>query len=176
VAKFGKNNCNCTLPQSRFTHTVSPGGTVAFTYTGGSPFDRLEWSYGNGVVETLTTTTATHTYNDTGEYWVCLTVYDDNCGYDIWCTMVDPFQLGTQGTLAEAAFTYYPNPVGDKLTLQGKEPLSYRLFDLKGRQLDRGNTSGGTTTIAMENLPAGLYLLQVTAANGQSNTVKIIKK
>ena len=176
VAKFGKGNCNCTLPQSGFTHTVSPGGTVAFTYTGGSPFDRLEWSYGNGMEETLTTTTATYTYNDTGEYWVCLTVYDDSCGYDTWCTMVDPFQLGIHGTLAEDAFTYYPNPVGDKLTLQGKESLSYRLFDLKGRQLDEGTTSGGTATIAMENLPAGLYLLQVTAANGQSNTVKIIKK
>src|SRR5690554_1409707 len=176
VAKYGKNPCNCTLPQSKFTHTVSAGGTVSFTYTGGSPFDRLEWSYGNGLEETLTTTTATHTYTDAGEYWVCLTVYDDSCGYDTWCMWIDPFLLGTPEPLARDLFSYYPNPAQTGFTLECSESLSYILFDLSGRRLQWGTASVGSTWISLEDAQNGIYLLQVTNSAGQRETVKIVKK
>lgn len=175
VAKYGKNPCNCTLPHSKFSHTVSAGGTVTFTYTGGSPFDRLEWSYGNGLEETLTATTATHTYTDAGEYRVCLTVYDDSCGYDTWCMWLDPFLLETPEPLVRDLFTYYPNPAQTGFTLACSESLSYMLFDLSGRWLQGGTAAVGSTWISLENAQNGIYLLQVTNSNGQTETVKIVK-
>lgn len=176
VAKYGNSNCNCDLPEAKFEYKVTQAGTVQFTYTGSSNFDRLEWSYGNGQEESLSTATATHTYTDAGEYWVCVTAYDDSCGRDTWCTLVDPFYMGTPNLLDKKAFSYYPNPVKEGFTLESLEALSYTLYDLTGKQLKKGKIDIGSKWIPMENLESGIYLLRLSNAKNEHATVKLIKE
>jgi hypothetical protein len=64
--------------------------------------------------------------------------------------------------------TIYPNPVSDLLqiqqeTMEGK--LEYQLFDMQGRQIDAGNSS----TINVQQIHSGIYLLRVKTPKGLSN-------
>lgn len=47
VAKWGKPNCNCTLPAPGFTSSLVSGKTMRYTYTGTtSGIDSLVWNWG----------------------------------------------------------------------------------------------------------------------------------
>jgi CubicO group peptidase (beta-lactamase class C family) len=62
----------------------------------------------------------------------------------------------------------YPNPAADILQIQletNQEKLDYQLFDLQGRQIDAGNSS----TIHVQQIHSGIYLLRVNTPKGFSN-------
>ena len=64
--------------------------------------------------------------------------------------------------------TIFPNPVSDFLQIQREtkeEKLQYQLFDLQGRQIDSGNSS----TINVQQIHSGIYLLRVITPKGFSN-------
>jgi subtilisin family serine protease len=75
----------------------------------------------------------------------------------------------------------YPNPVSDVLTLEFNYTLAMnnielRIFNLNGQEVNRQNVSSGTTStnISTENLPAGVYFIQVMVGEKQY-TQKVIK-
>lgn len=174
VAKFGQNNCNCTLPEAKFTFSGTSNGTVNFTYTGSFGYNELEWGFGNGIALTTTTGNTSQTYTNPGEYWVCVTAYN-NCGYDSWCTMVEPFNLGT-GQLSKNTFQVYPNPFQNQLQIGATEPLSYRLFSISGKELRSGEVKKGRNTLLLGDLPSGFYMLVLENERGQQRTVKVVKE
>ncbi len=62
----------------------------------------------------------------------------------------------------------YPNPVSDILKIQletNQEKLDYQLFDLQGRQID----SGISSTIDVQRIHSGIYLLKIATSKGISN-------
>ena len=64
--------------------------------------------------------------------------------------------------------TIFPNPASDFLQIQREtkeEKLQYQLFDLQGRQIDSGNSS----TINVQQIHSGIYLLRVITPKGFSN-------
>jgi hypothetical protein len=82
----------------------------------------------------------------------------------------------------QASINVYPNPVTDYLTINGytasDDKLSVSIFDAEGKSLrkeqwhqTRGNYS---KTIAVNDLPAGMYSVQV-AGKETSHRIKIIK-
>ena len=174
LAKAGTANCNCALPEAGYSHTGA-NGTVQFTYTGAPGYDRLEWEFGDGTVQTTTAGTTSHTYAATGEHWVCVTAYDDSCGHDTWCTWVDPHRLSTED-LPKESFRCYPNPVGNELHVEASEPLAYTLYDLTGRAVASGRLRQGDNTVDTSALPQGLYMLRLANAQGAHRTVKVVRK
>ena len=74
----------------------------------------------------------------------------------------------------------YPNPTKDKINLvlenlELKE-LTYKLFDVKGMEIFKGEISENRTTIEMDKMAKGVYILKVSHQNKQLKTFKIIKK
>jgi hypothetical protein len=74
----------------------------------------------------------------------------------------------------------FPNPTGHDLFLQITSPMSenlhYRLIDMSGKQLSSASILAPLTQIPMENLAAGIYLLQVFDTNPNPlQTLQIIK-
>jgi hypothetical protein len=62
----------------------------------------------------------------------------------------------------------YPNPASDFIQIEletNNELFEYQLFDLQGRQIDSGNSS----TINVQQVYAGIYLLKITTPKGISN-------
>ena len=76
----------------------------------------------------------------------------------------------------------YPNPTDDVLFIElrgGAEIANVALYDLQGRMVGANNHSplqGGTTTITMKSIPAGVYVLRVTDADGKEYHQKIVRK
>ena len=75
----------------------------------------------------------------------------------------------------------WPNPTDDLLfvELRGAEIATVALYDLQGRVVEtRHGTSlqGGTATVNMRNVPAGVYVLRVTAADGKEYRQKIVRR
>ena len=84
----------------------------------------------------------------------------------------------------DAALTVYPNPTDDLLfvELRGVEIARVALYDLQGRMVTGTGAHAGapqqgtTATMNMRNVPAGVYLLCVTAADGKEYHRKIVKR
>ena len=86
--------------------------------------------------------------------------------------------------------TVYPNPTDDLLhiELSGAEIANIALYDLQGRMVTGAGAGagegahagapqrGGNVTINMRSVPAGVYLLRVTAADGKEYQRKIVKR
>ena len=73
------------------------------------------------------------------------------------------------------ALKVYPNPVRDILTISYSENISgYKLYNALGQQLMTRNSNATETKVDMSSLPAGTYLLEVSAG-GKSKMVKLLK-
>ena len=75
----------------------------------------------------------------------------------------------------------WPNPTDDLLfvELRGAEIASVALYDLQGRVVEtRHDTSlqGGTATVNVRNVPAGVYVLRVTDAEGKEHQGKVVRR
>lgn len=70
---------------------------------------------------------------------------------------------------------YYPNPVSNVLTVTYSEAITgLKLYNMVGQQLMSKSVNSNETQLDMSHLPAGSYLLEVTADN-KSKTVKLLK-
>jgi hypothetical protein len=71
----------------------------------------------------------------------------------------------------------YPNPASDKLNIRGLEP-GYRvqLISSTGRVLSDVKANSSTETLALDDLPAGLFLVVVSNKDKMVATFKAIRK
>ena len=81
----------------------------------------------------------------------------------------------------ETNLTVYPNPADDLLFIElrgGAGIANVALYDLQGRveTLRATSLQGGTATINVRNIPAGVYVLRVTDAGGKEYHRKIVRK
>ncbi|HIC30492.1 MAG TPA: T9SS type A sorting domain-containing protein [Flavobacteriaceae bacterium] len=83
--------------------------------------------------------------------------------------------LGTNEFDTEAAFTYYPNPVNNNLTLNAqKEINNVSVYNMIGQEVYRNVPNAMTEVVDMSSLQAGAYFVKVTVGNA-TKTVKVIK-
>jgi hypothetical protein len=80
----------------------------------------------------------------------------------------------------EFSITAFPNPTEDVLTLKlGKEDvtgLQYLLFDINGKLLSQKNLESNQTSVPVNQLAQGFYILKVQAGLKELKTFKIIKQ
>jgi hypothetical protein len=90
------------------------------------------------------------------------------------------FLIGINETELNNSLSVFPNPIVDNLTLQisdyNNEKLSYRLFDLQGKLLSKGQIIDQQTQIKTASLPPATYFIEVlNQENKQVQSFKIIK-
>jgi len=91
--------------------------------------------------------------------------------------------VSTQEVTAENLFIAYPNPSSDIVTVEGKilesSELTLVLTDLTGKEVLRKKTADSSVyfkeTIEVENLPTGIYNLQIINQLGDLLTTEKIK-
>ena len=82
----------------------------------------------------------------------------------------------------DAILSVYPNPTDDILFIElrgGAEIANVALYDLQGRMVTGVCDTpqrGGTATITVKSIPAGVYVLRVTDADGKEYHQKIVRK
>ncbi|GLB50810.1 T9SS type A sorting domain-containing protein [Neptunitalea lumnitzerae] len=70
----------------------------------------------------------------------------------------------------------YPNPTFNNINVPVTQQTSYALYNIQGALLQQGTLNTNNQSVPLNNYPAGMYLLTLTTANGQSQTHKIIKQ
>ncbi|MGC4059272.1 MAG: T9SS type A sorting domain-containing protein [Chitinophagaceae bacterium] len=175
IAKYGRDNCDCTIPPTAtYTYAKTTGSALAkFTFTGTASSDSVVWYFGDGTE--ARGNTATHTYaSATDNYTACVVVYN-RCGSDVYCEQV----TGSSGIGESITGTIrvYPNPAQDFVMIDGmRETTQVSLINTLGQLVVNGTTSDQSYSVSLSGLPAGIYLLQLNTASGQHYTTKLIKQ
>jgi hypothetical protein len=93
-----------------------------------------------------------------------------------WQAVVNCNPLSTISFENGRAFTFYPNPVDNKLTLlAGKRIENVTVYNILGAQILTTSPNELTKDIDTSAFTAGTYFVQVTV-DGITDTVKIIKQ
>ncbi|TYB77369.1 T9SS type A sorting domain-containing protein [Bizionia saleffrena] len=84
--------------------------------------------------------------------------------------------LSTSQFVSDNLFSYYPNPVNDKLTLKGqKEIATVSVFNMLGQEVITVAPNAMQSEVDMSTLQAGAYFVKVIIEN-TTKTIKIIKE
>ncbi|WP_282042986.1 T9SS type A sorting domain-containing protein [Winogradskyella flava] len=84
--------------------------------------------------------------------------------------------LGIDDLQDETAFTYYPNPVKNTLTLSAQNTIeSVTMYNMLGQEVLKATPNNLDSELDMSNLESGAYFVKVTIANITS-TVRVIKQ
>ena len=74
----------------------------------------------------------------------------------------------------EIAFSMYPNPAYDQVTLEAEDQLEYVITDLQGRIVSGGSLSGNSNTINLEQtLAPAPYIVRLVTENGTAEKVLV---
>lgn len=84
-------------------------------------------------------------------------------------------EMGVEEVL-KTSIEIYPNPVSGKLYVSVKRETAYRLYDQLGKLVQKGSINKTQNSIAMKNIPNGLYLLKLEDMQGNVEEVKVVKE
>lgn len=83
--------------------------------------------------------------------------------------------LGTNEVKQKNDVVIYPNPFTDIITISGDVALqSVVVYDLSGKMIKE--FKGSEKTISLHSLTSGVYMVKLNMKNGNSKTVKAVKK
>lgn len=84
--------------------------------------------------------------------------------------------LSTPQLEGEVAFTYYPNPVKNTLTLSAQNTIeNVTMYNMLGREVLRATPNAVDSDLDMSTLQTGTYFVKVTIAN-ITQTIRVIKQ
>ena len=97
--------------------------------------------------------------------------------------VLQPFEisitLGVEVKDISLNLSIYPNPTANYLTLKVKNSefpmLTYYLFDIQGKVIEKNELTGISTSINMERLSSSTYFLKIIDNQKTIKTFKIIK-
>lgn len=170
----------CSLIDSSvaFTVTINPVPVPTFTFTGtgntrtftnttaGSGMTYL-WDFGDGT--TSTAASPSKTWTTSGAKIVKLTATTTATACNATSQQTINVSLGVATIGSGETFTITPNPVTDVINVSASATSrpALQLFDMAGRMVSAPAIDNGRSrSVNVQNVPAGLYLLRITTANG----------
>lgn len=169
----------CEAMAPNFTFSNNTGNDAAFT--DGSTGDILSWSWDFGDSNTSTDQNPMHTYASNGTYVVCLTT-TDLCGTETFCDTVEVIGVGYEEVEVEQFVTIYPNPAQEEVFLAFTRPMAnvqLSILDAQGRLVygqQFGDVGARLQRIALPELAAGSYYIQLNANEGQKTQLLLINQ
>lgn len=159
--------------------TAAPGATVTITATvagtGGSYL--IHWMNHGSIFATTAVPLVTY-IKGTGTDTITARIVPAGTCYDSVTSAQHVVTADHTGvaSLGGSVINIYPTPVTDAIHVDGLlSDASYNLLGLTGTMLQHGLLQQGSNTIPLSQLPAGMYLLQLTGEDGRRSTCKIIK-
>ncbi|MDA7502085.1 PKD domain-containing protein [Chitinophagales bacterium] len=127
----------------------------------------FKWYYGNGESTYEFIPSHLYTYPSNGVYTVTLEVNESNC-VGTASVVVALNGVGLE-SLDVAQVRCYPNPVNDLFIIDvpfSGVPLRAKLFDAASREvMDFGNLNSGINELMLNDLPAGIYSVQLYSSD-----------
>jgi len=144
--------------------TIRAGESIRLTATGANNY---LWSSGesNPIIDVYPTETTT--YSVTG--------YNGSCSSTASYTIVVDGTIGINTANGNNTYKVYPNPVYDIINIEGPA-AKITITDINGRHITTQTASTGKTSIDVNSLPVGIYIVQIVNNEGIKTAVKFIKK
>jgi len=161
---------------------------IAFIFPSGGGSSLAYIGYQNVILdagETLPITFSGSIDLPNGDYEIAAYYYDGSTWVNISPTMysIIDFTLGNIVWTENPQFNskellIYPNPVNDKLFIKTDKSLeNINIYDLSGRKVINLNPGrNGEIEVQADLLQSGVYILQTTDSENNSNLFKFIKK
>lgn len=101
---------------------------------------------------------------------------DGSVSREGWQAMVSCSTLSVETVENQAAFTYYPNPVKNTLTLNAQNTIdNVVMYNMLGQEVLRTSPNTINSEVDMSNLQTGNYFVKVTI-NDTVQTIRVIKQ
>ncbi len=181
---FTPNAGQCAAPATQtiiVTSTSAPSGASTQTFINGQTVGDLV-AVGTAIVWYTSANDAAVGTNpipfttalvDGTTYYATQTV--GNCTSMTSLAVTVIVTLATDG-FDSKAFTYYPNPVKDVLSISYTKAISeVRIYTIIGQEVAVKSVNATQSEIDLSNLPSGTYMVKVTSDN-QTKTIKVIKE
>lgn len=162
-----------TTPISAYIDTgeIVHGYSYTGTMTG---YDSVVWDFGDGSFDTGLN--VIHTYATSDTYHVCAKVYT-NCGTHTWCKDVYVNVPGFVSGLSFSNVKVFPNPTTNELYITNvPQKGKYNLMNVVGISQMRGELHAGNTIISIQQMPPGIYLLEMIGSDDVKSVVRILKQ
>lgn len=157
-----------------FSYNINTSPTVDFINSSQNATSFL-WFFGDGDSSSIEN--PTHTYSIPGNYTV--TLIATKCGLsDTLVQMVNLIPQNVKAINAESKFTIYPNPTTNNISLKLKEngKFTYKIYNLKGQQIKKGELSNSENLINIESLTSGSYLIELFNGKISIGREKFVKE
>ena len=168
-------------------NTKAGGYPVDFVGAGLGDQSRLKWIFGDGSVDT-TSTTPIHVYKKNGQYKVCYEISDPLTGDTAEsCETITITSITDVSIVNNLQFSLnaFPNPFGSytniEYTLEKECNIELTAYDLNGRRMKtiiNAIEPAGKQTLMWntEGIPYGVYYLQLRTSDGKFTTRMVVKK
>jgi|GEM_PF-3289746 len=134
------------------------------------------WADANGNTTVTGSFSGSANFDPNGNPFYDRTSFGDD---DIFLTAYSVMPVGIEEELSPTPLSVFPNPFNDQLafTFDQTQSGSWKLVDLSGRTVSAGAFQA-TSTVELERnqLPSGVYLLQVSLLNGERHLGKVIAR
>lgn len=144
------------------------------------PLQHIEWDFGDDT-PIQSAIGPVHTYDTLGVYRAVMFAYD-NSGRCVdstvqYVNVTSEPHIGVEDYADALGILVYPNPTSGEMHVDARTNriLTYTLYDVYGREVLTNKVDDFQTTVPMDNLPIGNYLLKIITDNGPI-TKKIIRK
>jgi PKD repeat protein len=166
-AQASANLSNPAAHQASFT-TTSNDLTVTTNNT--STSGTYSWDFGDG--NTSSQTNPSHTYDEPGNYTICLSV-TTSCGTFNTCNTVPILSVSSIEEEIVISSVVYPNPAENTLFVQvnSARVQAIRVVDISGKELLKQNISSEITELSVSELASGMYFIHLI--DGTQKTVSI---
>ncbi len=163
------NNANACFDSDSGTYTVVPYprfniiGDTLYNYRNridlrsDRTLSNYYWSTGSGLPNI---TPWASDFGPPGRYRIWLSSYNS-----LGCSTFDTIYIRTDAytdieQITKGRLIIYPNPAEHEIRIESTQTASFRLLDIEGRELMKGELETGTTTIDISSLSKGIYLIE----------------
>lgn len=160
-------------PSANFSYHSSAVNQITFINSSANATN-FYWNFGDG--DTSSTDNPAHLYLATGSH--IITLVANKCGIsDTTTQTINITSAGVNEVTNTSNFIVYPNPSTTTLTISKNMSgnLSYRIFNLKGQEIQTGRIIQSEKQIPISALPNGVYFMQLFDSNKLLGQQKFIK-
>lgn len=136
--------------------------------------ETISWDFGDGS-EMVSGTVVNHSYQNPGIYTVTAFASNDNCSAQQSMEIrVEEVVTGI-GSLNDAAFSMFPNPANERVTIVTEENVMIEIADITGKIINTiASNNQKVNMIDTAKLSNGIYIVSLVNENGRSSRRLII--
>jgi hypothetical protein len=110
------------------------------------------------------------------DYYIYVTGFANNVGNFVLTLDTDQSTTASNEDFEQFAFSIYPNPVNNILSIDSQEIITkVSIFNMLGQEVKNSNPNTNNVSLDVNNLEAGVYIIKLIAGNKES-TKKFVKK